>query len=260
MSAFNAYSKYYDLLYKDKDYSGEAEYIHKLIQKYAPGVKSILNLGCGTGRHDIFLAEKGYTITGVDISEDMISIARANLSATTNLANKTNSTCPTFLCDDIRTIRLCSKFDAVISLFHVISYQTSNSDLQETFATVRAHLNPDGFFIFDCWYGPAVLSDRPQVRIKRMANHEIEVTRTAKPFIHANSNIVNVNYEILIKDKEKGSIKIIKETHRMRYLFYPELKFMLKASGFTIVNSLKWMTFNRPLGFDSWYGVFITRK
>ena len=260
MSAFNAYSKYYDLLYKDKDYSGEAEYIHNLIQKYAPGAKSILNLGCGTGRHDIFLAEKGYTITGVDISEDMISIARTNLSTTTNSANKTNSTCPTFLCDDIRTVRLYSKFDAVISLFHVMSYQTTDSDLQETFTTARAHLNPDGLFIFDCWYGPAVLSDRPQVRIKRMENDEIEVTRIAEPFIHANSNIVTVNYEILIRDKEKDSMEIIKETHRMRYLFYPELKFMLKAAAFAIVDSLKWMTFKRPLGFDSWSGVFITRK
>ena len=77
MKAFGNYSRYYNLLYKDKDYKGEAGFIHDLIQKYSPGAKSILDLGCGTGRHDLLLAEKGYAITGVDMSEEMLLIARS---------------------------------------------------------------------------------------------------------------------------------------------------------------------------------------
>ena len=76
MKAFGNYSRYYNLLYKDKDYKGEAGFIHDLIQKYSPGAKSILDLGCGTGRHDALLAEKGYVITGVDMSEEMLLIEK----------------------------------------------------------------------------------------------------------------------------------------------------------------------------------------
>lgn len=77
MTTFGNYSRYYNLLYKDKDYKGEAGFIYDLIQKYSPGAKSILDLGCGTGRHDLLLAEKGYAITGVDMSEEMLLIARS---------------------------------------------------------------------------------------------------------------------------------------------------------------------------------------
>jgi len=50
---FNAYAAYYDLLYKEKNYAEEAEYIHGLIQKNTPGAKTILELGCGTGQHAV---------------------------------------------------------------------------------------------------------------------------------------------------------------------------------------------------------------
>src|SRR3990172_5281821 len=77
MTVFGKYSSYYNLLYKDEDYAGEVEYIHNLIQKHSPGAKSILDLGCGTGRHDLLLAEKGYSVTGVDQSEEMLAVAKA---------------------------------------------------------------------------------------------------------------------------------------------------------------------------------------
>ena len=75
MATFGNYSRYYNLLYKDKDYNGEVGFIHKLIQKYSPDAQNILDLGCGTGRHDALLAEKGYAMTGVDMSEEMLLIA-----------------------------------------------------------------------------------------------------------------------------------------------------------------------------------------
>jgi hypothetical protein len=83
MSVFGNYARYYDLLNKDKDYEKEADYVHGLIQRYAPGSKTILDLGCGTGRHDFLLAEKGYSVTGIDMSEQMLSIANDPLSSIT---------------------------------------------------------------------------------------------------------------------------------------------------------------------------------
>ena len=60
MSVFNEYARYYDLLYRNKDYAGETDYVHNLIQAQIPDAKSILNLGCGSGRHDRCLVDKGY--------------------------------------------------------------------------------------------------------------------------------------------------------------------------------------------------------
>ena len=79
MSVFGSYSHYYNLLYKDKDYVGETEYIHNLILKHKRGAASILNLGCGTGRHDLLLAQMGYEVTGVDQSEEMLAVANSQL-------------------------------------------------------------------------------------------------------------------------------------------------------------------------------------
>jgi len=71
----NLYSQYYDLLYKDKNYNKEVEYIEKLIKKNCNNAKTVLDMGCGTGRHAELLCDKGYIVYGVDLSEDMLIIA-----------------------------------------------------------------------------------------------------------------------------------------------------------------------------------------
>ena len=81
MSVFGKeYSQIYDLLYKSKDYEGEVEYLNKLIKKnYKKKIKNILDIGCGTGKHASLLVDKGYHLHGVDMSPQMISIAKKNL-------------------------------------------------------------------------------------------------------------------------------------------------------------------------------------
>jgi SAM-dependent methyltransferase len=255
MNVFGKYSRYYNLLYKDKDYAGEAEYVHSLIQKYNPNTRSILNLGCGTGRHDVLLAEKGYSVTGVDMSEEMLAVANSQLSSCISQPS-TSSVTPqgsvlSFLQGDIRTIRLNRTFDVIISLFHVISYQTTNEDLVAAFTTAKAHLKPGGKFIFDCWYGPAVLTDRPVVRVKRLEDEEIEVTRIAEPVMQPNENVVEVNYQVMIVEKATNRIEEVRETHRMRYLFMPEIIGFLSACGFKMIHATEWMTQRSP-GADTW--------
>jgi len=252
MTVFGNYSRYYDLLYKDKDYLSEAEYVDRLIKKYAPAAKTILNLGCGTGKHDFLLAEKGYEVAGVDMSEDMLAIANAQLT-TLNLQSAIQ-----FTQGDIRTIRLSRTFDVIISLFHVMSYQPTNADLRAVFATVKAHLNEGGIFIFDCWYGPAVLADRPVIRVKRLEDEAISVVRIAEPVMHPNDNLVDVHYQVLIGDKETRQLDELKETHRMRYLFKPEIETFMSENGLTILENTAWMSEREP-GFDTWSICFVGR-
>ncbi len=248
---FKNYSQYYDLLYQDKDYSAESEFIHSLIQKFANNAKTILDLGCGTGKHDILLSEKGYDVTGVDLSETMLQVA--NKSAKSAESNNE------FILGDVRTINLNKKYDVIISLFHVANYQNTNEDILNYFATAEKHLNKGGLFIFDFWYGPGVLTDFPTIREKIFENDDIMITRISKPEMFPNENIVKVNFEVTINDKKTKSITPINETHLMRYLFLPEIISFAADKHFSLLDSFEWMS-DKELSFDSWNGVVILKK
>ncbi len=256
MNVFGDYARYYDLLYQDKDYDGEAQFINGLIQKYAPNAKNLLELGCGTGIHAEKLAAAGYSVHGVDLSAEMLKCAEDRLR---NLP-KNKAKRLSFSCGDIRQFRHGGgRFDAVISLFHVMSYQTQNSDLLAVFNTVRQHLKPKGIFIFDCWYGPAVLSDPPAVRVKRFEDEKIEITRIAEPEMYPNGNRVDVHYQVFIRNKSTGEMKMLEETHRIRYWFQPEIEQILALSGLSLINSQEWLSGNE-LDFNTWNGCFITEN
>jgi SAM-dependent methyltransferase len=256
MSVFNNYSNYYDLLYKDKDYSAEVEYIDNIIKKYATkNVKTILDLGCGTGGHAFLFAEKGYTITGLDISKTMLDIANRKLE----IANDDVKNRLKFINHDARNIKIGTSFDAVVSLFHVMSYQTSNEDLILTFQSVYNHLNQSGIFIFDFWYGPAVLTNKPDKKLKILENNELKIFRFADPVLHPNDNVVDVNYTVLIQNKYTKAICDIKETHRMRYLFKPEIELMFKDIGFHILDCFEYMT-DKTINLDSWSVCIVAEK
>jgi len=254
MTVYKQYARYYDLLYRDKDYTEEANFIRCLIQKHAPNAGTVLELGCGTGKHAEMLSKMGYEVLGIDMSREMLEAAKKRL---VDLDEKQAARL-SFNHGDIRNYRTEHCFDAVVSLFHVMSYQTTNKDLQSVFETVKVHLKKGGIFIFDNWHGPAVLTDRPSVRIKRLEDKCIQVTRIAEPEIHANENIVDVNYHVFIKNKVTGIVEELKETHRMRYLFKPEIDFLIKQVGFELVDSFEWVT-NRTPGFETWSVCYVCR-
>ena len=243
---FADYARYYDLLYRDKDYATEAEYIAGLIRKFHPATRSILELGSGTGIHASLLAEKGFNVHGIERSREMLA---RSLALTEKMTPGHGQLI--FSPGDIRDIRLNKNFDAVIALFHVISYQTTNEDVTAAFKTARHHLKPGGIFIFDVWYGPAVLTERPEVRIKRMADDQTEITRLAEPVLHPNENRVDVHYLMLVRDLATQAVAELKETHAMRYFFKPEVELWATLSGFTIQDAEEWYT-AKPIGTATW--------
>ena len=246
MDPFESYSNYYNLFYEQKDYSAEVKFIHSLLQEYAPGSKSILDLGCGTGMHDFIFAQKGFNVTGVDNSETMLRIARSSLSSQKQEQKRIE-----FFQGDIRHIELNRKFDAVISLFHVMSYQVRNSDVKMTFDTVRRHLKPGGVFVFDFWYGPAVLSEKPSPRMKKVLTQDKEIIRFADPEMVPDQNRVDVRYNVLIKDKNRSILEEITEVHHMRYFFRPEIEIFIDDMGFETLECGEWMTRSTP-DFKTW--------
>ncbi|GAM09924.1 dTDP-3-amino-3,4, 6-trideoxy-alpha-D-glucopyranose [Geobacter sp. OR-1] len=247
MTVFADYSRYYDLLYRDKDYATEVDFVEQLIRAHCPSASAILELGCGTGRHAELLAERGYRIHGVDLSEGMLASAEQRRQVLSDAMREKLA----FSHGDVRSVRIPERFDTVVSLFHVASYMTANNDLEQLFATASMHLQPGGLFLFDCWYGPAVLEDRPSVRVKRLADEELEITRIAEPVMHPNENVVDVNYEVHIFNRKTQAHNRVKECHRMRYLFVPEMQSLFASHGMIPVFFTEWLTGREP-GFDTW--------
>ena len=242
---FDLYSRYYNLLYQDKNYEGEVEYVYDKLKNYLPNINQILELGTGTGIHASLLQKKGLSVTGIELSDEMAQQAREKgIECYVN---------------DCSEFSLNKKFDAVISLFHVISYVTENNRLQKTFQKVHEHLNPEGIFLFDVWYSPAVYNLKPETRIKRIENDKIRIIRLAEPVMHYNSNIVVVNYEVLIEEKQSGKITRINETHPMKHFSLPEMQLLASFNGFEILETKEWMTEKKPSE-NSWGVCFILRK
>jgi len=248
MSHFIEYSKYYDLLYKDKDYHREVTYLTKIIENAGKQNCSLLDIGCGTGKHASLLSERGFKVHGVDISNTMLE------EAIRHYGDKA-----TFTFGDIRNLTLDKTFDVVTSLFHVISYQVLNIDLEASFQSVYDHLNPGGCFIFDCWYGPGVMNDPPSVRVKRMNDDSIEIIRIAEPEIRYTESVVDVNYQILINDLKTNHLTKLHEKHPMRFLFKNEIDLLAQRFRFKITGFYGWLTFNIPTR-DDWYVVFVLQK
>ena len=247
MSVFKHYARYYDLLYRDKNYSAESNYIVHHLKKSCPEAQSILDLGCGTGRHDTCLAEAGYRIAGIDLSESMIALAEdRRKEQRPELQDRLS-----FQVGDIRQIHLDEKFDAVISLFHVISYLPENADIQKTFDNVCRHLRPGGLFLFDFWYGPAVLAQKPEVREKELEDDVIRVQRTACPEMKCDKNQVYVHYDLVIQEKKTSQVQKVNETHPMRYLFLPEIRQFLQDARLKFLFAEEWMT-GKPPGPNTW--------
>ncbi|MFZ8805753.1 MAG: class I SAM-dependent DNA methyltransferase [Candidatus Calescibacterium sp.] len=249
MSVFDKYyAQFYDMLYKDKDYESESNYIISLIKKYNPEAKSILDLGCGTGRHAELFSNKGFIVLGVDQSKYMLNEAM----------NRKNNNLD-FIEGDVRFLKLDKKFGVVTALFHVLSYQITNKDVESLIRTAYNHLNKNGLFIFDFWYGPAVIIQKPEVRIKELENDNIKFIRIAKPMIDFSRNVVKVCYKIFVVDKKNKTFLEHEESHPMRFFFDPELELFIENIGFKLESKFSWLKFEKPSEND-WSVVWVVRK
>jgi len=247
LNPFEGSADFYDDLYEGKNYAVEADYVDGLIQRYVPGARSLLDLGCGTGRHAIAFTEKGYGVVGVDRSPEMIAKAHGRRDhVSPDMRERL-----TFQHGDVRDLRLGRQFDAVVALFHVVSYQISNDDLLAAFTTARIHLRENGVFIFDCWYGPGVLTDPPAARVRTLRSGSNRLTRFAEPVMHVNEDTVEVNYRFELVDQPSRSRSEFFENHAMRYFFVPELFLALQTVRLKPLSVAEWMSQREP-GRGTW--------
>jgi SAM-dependent methyltransferase len=252
--AFDAYAAYYDLLYRDKDYAKEADFVATLVRSYASDARRLLELGCGTGGHAFELQRLGFEVAGIDASPAMIELARARAAASVAVQA---APAPRFEVADLRDYRQARSSDAVISLFHVFSYLTSGRDLARAFSAARANLSDGGVLVFDCWHGPGVMNCPPSSRTRTFSGSDVAVSRTSTAMHRAAEHRVDVKFDIVVTRGDEESR--LAELHEMRYWFIPEIEACLRDAGLQLIASHGWMKQEPPTS-DDWYACHVAQR
>jgi SAM-dependent methyltransferase len=245
--AFARYARCYDLLYRDKDYAAEARWVDAALRPGNGPRGTLLDVGCGTGRHAREFAALGWQVAGVDASADMVALARERTPAGLPIGYSVGRAAD---------FDLGRRFDAVVSLFHVASYHTGEGELAAMVANLRRHLAPGGRLLFDFWHGPGVLADPPVRRERRLADDIIRVHRLSQPTHLPADRVVEVRYDVTIEPVAGGPAERVEELHRMRYFSRPELEPLLARAGFKVVAAHAGLA-SAALDDKAWYGLIV---
>lgn len=235
---FSNYARYYDALYHDKDYAAEAEYFAGLVRRYEKKTsRTLLEFGAGSGGHQSDLMRLGFDPVGVELSEDMCGIATERDSRV--------------VVGDFRTYSHGGTFDTVVALFHVVSYLTTDDDIDAGFTNARRHLEPGGLFVFDVWHENAVISQQPETRVKRITTGELDIVRIAEPTWTPEQKTVLVEYTIFAKQPGETLWEDTTESHLMRYFSVQDLHDCAERNGFDVLTIEETLT-GAPVSENSW--------
>lgn len=214
----SSYALAYDLLNEGKPYQDEVDFVLKIYKSHNPIgelPRNVLDLGCGSGMH-LSMFPSDTKKTGVDISESMLDVAK-----------KRETPNATYLQTKIGDFQTKSKFDLVYSLFHVISYQTTEMDLDRSLATIRNSLSDNGLAVFDFWHRAAWDQDPPVTRMTVKKNSLVEVKRVSSPTVDWVSGLVSIDMDIFVhKTKMEDYVyEHLSEHHEMRAYTLQELAY-----------------------------------
>jgi SAM-dependent methyltransferase len=249
---FDKYGEYYDLLYQDKDYEKECDFLESIFRKHSiMPIKSIFDGGCGTGGHAIPLARRGYEVFGVDASKVMIGKA-------VEKANKHRLKVD-FRLADLCSINLDKNFDATICMFAVMDYFTTNYELGMVIRNMRKVLKDDALFIFDVWNGLAVLRILPETRVKVVEGDGKKVIRWVHPELDSFNHLCHDHYQLIVTEDGRV-VDEIAETHTIRYFFPQEITHYLEENGFQVLEICPFLDLGGKVDENVWNMTYIARS
>jgi len=167
---------YYHLLYKNRDYQEAGKFLDQLIQYFNIASDSkILDLACGKGRHSIYLNEKGYDVTGVDLSEQNIEFANRHANGRLH-----------FEVHDMRMVYRPNSFDYIFNLFTSFGYLDSKQANLEVISAAVKSLKPGGKFLLDFLNPYVVINNLVPAEEKTIENIHFKIEReyTEDEYIH----------------------------------------------------------------------------
>ena len=141
MNAYHALASSYDRLTNDVDYAAIVAFYHQVLEKENVHPKSAIDLACGTGSVALLLAQQYDRVIGVDMSEDMLTVAFQRAAQQEKM--------PTFICQKLQQLALPRAVDLAVCALDGLDYILDPADCKEAIRRVYKALNPGGIFIFD---------------------------------------------------------------------------------------------------------------
>jgi SAM-dependent methyltransferase len=229
---FSEYAQFYDLLYRTKDYNFEFNNIIKRIP--VNEIRTVLELGCGTGTYSTIAAEYFKNVLAVDLSEDMINLARLK-NYRSNIEYSVNDLCK---------VDFAEKFDLVFSLFHVFSYLTTLDSLKDALENVSKHMNLGGFLCFDVWSSAGFVYNKLETRRKEVSNEEgSRIIRYSYSNHNPEEETVLVNFDFVVLEKSRNP-KFFQEEHLMKYWSKETICNIANDHGLSLIDSFDLHTGN----------------
>ncbi len=212
---YDKYAAYYDKIYAHVDYKGESEFINWAVNKHktSSGVE-LLDVACGTGSHALIL-KNNFNITGVDINENMLKIAREKVA-------KAN-----FIQGDMKQLEIGSKFDVIICIFSAIHYNTNYTELECTLNNFYNHMKNGGILIFDLSFNTDNWIEGI-VSLDTLVEEELKIARICQSRLE--NGIFNANFVFLVKDNGEFDFDI--DEHKLGVFEIAKVNKIMEKVGF----------------------------
>ncbi len=219
MNAYHALAASYDRLTNDVDYKKIVAFYHTILEREGIQPKTAVDLACGTGSVALLLAEMGYRVTGVDMSEEMLTVACQRAQE--------QGVMPVFVCQKLQRLRLPVGVDMAVCALDGLDYILEPTDCQAAICRVYKALNPGGIFIFDVNTPEKLRAMDGQVFL----DEDDDVYCVWRGEFDEETNICSYGMDLF---QRKGAVwHRCFEEHREYAYTVSQLKDFLKSAGFT---------------------------
>jgi len=229
---FHRSARYYDPYYLTfLDYGKQCDLLEVIFARHGFGENlRILDIACGTGTHCLELVRRGHACCGVDISPEMIAIAKKKAANDDSLVKD-----PVFLVQDMRSLSLDGGFDAAICMFGGFGYLDTDEDLSRFFSGLSSILLPGGLFLFEFW-NIGGLKDTPYRTWRRVEIEEGTYHNLSESRYLPDRGILEISMQHLLT-RESAVAEDFTEDHSMRIYSLSEIRRLLSLHGFRLLEA-----------------------
>ncbi|MCK2016809.1 class I SAM-dependent DNA methyltransferase [Peribacillus frigoritolerans] len=220
---YERFAYVYDELMKDAPYEKWLMILTAKLEQYGIGGRKVLDLACGTGEMTVELAQHGFEVTGVDLSDEMLLVANEK-------AVKLGLSIPLFQ-QNMAELEGLGQFDCVTIFCDSLNYLRDEEDIVKTFSRVHEHLKDGGLFMFDIhslYKMEEIFSDHT------FAVNGEEVSYIWDCFPGEEPYSVEHDLSFFVRDDESGLYDRFDELHYQRTYPVEQYKKWLEQAGFTV--------------------------